>query len=150
MHGDDIFRCPAPVSPHGEIAEREHLLLAGGDATGSGHNFLRDKSLWPQRAFVVEENAGGRVDAVGIAVLRDLPVGRCLGDAIRTAWPQHRSLVCRLSPDGSKHLRAACVVEPDRLAKHPDRLEQIDCANNDAFECFHRLLKRNDDGRLAC
>ena len=149
VHGHDILWRPAPVATDGEVAEAQHVLFSCGHAAGARHDLLRHEPLRPQRAFVVEEDAGAGFYCVGLTILRDLPEGCRLGDAVRAAGPQHSGLASRLFARVAKHLGAAGVVEPDRPAEHADRLEQVYRADDDALEGFHRLVEREAHGGLA-
>ena len=149
VHGHDILWRPAPVAADGEVAEAEHVLFACGHAAGARHDLLRHEPLGPQRAFVVEEDAGAGFYLVGLSILRDLPEGRRLGDAVGATGPQHGRLASRLFARVAKHLGAAGVVEADRPAEHADRLEQVYRADDDALKGFHRLVEREPHRGLA-
>lgn len=41
------------------------------------------------------------------------------------------------------------IIEPDGLADEPDTFEEIEGADGNAFQCFHRLLKRKGDRGLT-
>ena len=57
-HGFHILGRPAPVSSDGNVAEEELFFASRSDAAGCCDNFPGNKSLRPERRFVVEENAG--------------------------------------------------------------------------------------------
>ena len=141
MHRHHVFRGPAPVALHGKVAERERLLLASGNPAGGGGDLLRHKPFGPQRAFVVEEDAGAGMHAVGLAVLGDLPEGGRLGDAVGAARVEHSLFGGRLAVGIAKHLRAAGVVEAGAAAEHANGFEQVYRCDDDAFIRFHRLVE---------
>ena len=149
VHRHDVFRGPAPVAADREVAQPERLLLPARDPAGRRHDLLGHEPLGPQRALVVEEDPGGRGDAIGLAVLGDLPEGGRLGDSVGAARLEHGGLAGRLFPGVSEHLRTAGVVQPHRPPQEPDRLEQVERADDDALEGLDRLIERQAHARLA-
>ena len=150
VHRDHVLRSPAPVAADRQVAKRERPLLTGGDAAGRGHDLLRHEPFRAERTLVVEENSRAGGDAVGPPVLVDLPKRRRLGDAVGAAWPQRRRFAGRDAAGIAEHLRAPCIVEADRAAEHPNHLQQVHRADDDAFERLHGLIERQPDRGLAC
>ena len=146
-HRIDVFRCPAPVALHAQVAKRHTLPRAGGDATRRLHHLACHEPLRAKRRLVIEQDPGARMEPVGLAVVGDGVVGGRLGRGVRAAGPERRRLVgwCRRV---AKHLARPGAVKPHRLLEQSNALEQVHRRDRDAVEGFQRLAKRQADRRL--
>ena len=81
-HGADEVFGVAPVAFGVEVAEAQLGLLADGDFCEGAGDFAGDEGFAAARGFVVEEDAGAGVEAVGFAVVFDYPVAVEFGDAV--------------------------------------------------------------------
>lgn len=97
---------------------------------------------------MVEEDAATGEQAVGVAVVGDFPERGRFRDGVGTARPKRRGLIGGSSAGVAEALAGTGVVEPDRTAEKPDRLQKVECAGGDAFEGFHRLLEGEADRTL--
>src|SRR5262249_49850385 len=68
-HAFDIVAGVAPVTLCIEIAEIERLLPVGLDGGNGPRDLACHESLAAHRAFMIEQNAVGGVDAVGLAIV---------------------------------------------------------------------------------
>src|SRR6185503_19354261 len=83
-HRLNIIGCPTPVSLDVDVAEMKGLAAPGRDAPRGGDDLPRDVALGTQWGLVVEENPGAGLEAVGFAVIGDLPVRRRFRHRVRT------------------------------------------------------------------
>ena len=84
-HGVDVLGCPAPIPVNVEIAEMKFLVASVGDADGGGDDFGGNEAGGPKRRFVIEEDAVGGMEAVGLSIGGDEVKGGGFGDAVGTA-----------------------------------------------------------------
>jgi len=141
-HGLDKFGGPAPVALNLEVAEAQFaLLLARRDPPGAGDNFLGHETGGPQAGLVVEEQAGAGEQPVGLAIVGHFPKRRRLGHGVGAARPKRHFLVGRRAPGVAEALARAGVVKTDLAAQETHRLENVQRAQRDAFERFHRLIE---------
>jgi len=67
-HGLDVFGRPAPVAIDVDGAEVELLFASTGDRSDCGDDLLGDELTGAQRRLVVEEDAAGGMDSIGLTV----------------------------------------------------------------------------------
>ena len=96
-HGFDIVARMAPVALGVEIADIELALPLGLDRGDRARDFARDEGLAADRALMIEQDAVGGVNAVGLAVIHRDPVGIELGRGVGTARRERRRLGLRRS-----------------------------------------------------
>ena len=138
-HRLDVVAGEAPVAAGLEVAQREALLQAERDpGDGPGH-LAGDELVAAARALVVEQDAGGGVRAVGLAVVDRHVVAEGLGHAVGGARVERASSrVCgtsrtlpNISEDGRLvEAHPAHVVlggDADRL-EHPQHAHAGDLA----------------------
>ena len=90
-----------------------------------GHRDLPgDEILAPAGRFMVEQNAVGREDVVGLAVIDDNPVRVQLGDTIGTAGIERCLFVLKRGPHLSKELTCRRLIEARLHARFPDRVQE--------------------------
>ena len=77
-HRLDIFRRPSPISLDRKVAKLNSALIARFNAAGGANDLFRDKALGPERGFMVEQDAIGSKQAVGIAIVDHRPMCGCL------------------------------------------------------------------------
>jgi len=87
-HHLDVFLGVAPVALRVEIAEVDVVLDAGLDATDGAGDLASHEGFAAARGFVIEENAAGGVQIVGLTVVHGEPVGIHLGAAVGRARPE--------------------------------------------------------------
>ena len=110
LHFDEILGV-APVAQGGEIAEVETFLQANSNAREGARDFSGDEGFAADRAFVVEQDAVTRIDAVGLAVVDGDPVGVELGDGVGAARVEGRCFLLRGFLDESVEFRCGSLVE---------------------------------------
>src|SRR5690606_32986204 len=81
-HGFDVFGRVAPVAFGGEIAEIQLGLLAGEDGCDAAGDFAGDEGFAAAGGFVVEEDAVGGEEVVGVAVESGHLMGEDFGDGV--------------------------------------------------------------------
>src|SRR5579872_40176 len=80
-----VFRRIAPVPLRFQISEVQNLLAPGQNPSEAPGDFASDKCFAAARAFVIEKNSIGRIQAVAFAVRSRHPVAVYLGDRVRAA-----------------------------------------------------------------
>src|ERR1700704_1452903 len=81
-HRLDIFWRPSPIALDREVAEFDGMLPARSNAAGGADDFPRDKALGAKWRFMIEQDAIGRKQAVGIAIIGHRPMCACFGDGV--------------------------------------------------------------------
>src|SRR5438067_11823577 len=77
---------------------------------GAG-KFPRQKDLAPPGAFVIEQNAVSRAQAVAFPVIYRRPIRKTFGHAVGTAWPERRLLRLRNLLRFAIHLAAGSLIK---------------------------------------
>src|SRR5437868_1680333 len=93
-HRLDIFRRPSPISLDREVTQLNSLLPAGSNAAGGANDLFRDKALRPERRVMVEQNAIGSKQAIGLPIVDHRPMCGCFSQGVGTArakWGFFRS-----------------------------------------------------------
>ena len=86
------------------------------DAGGAAGDLAGDEILAAPRRFVVEQDAVGGEQAVGLAIIDGLPVRVDLGACVGAARMERRGLALRRFGDLAEHLGRARLVEARRAA----------------------------------
>ena len=103
-HDFDVVPGMAPIAPCVEVAEEEAILQPDLDAAERAGDLAGDEGLAAAGRLVVEEDAIGGVDAVGLAIVHGDPVGVELGDGVGRARIEGRGLGLRAVLDEAVHL----------------------------------------------
>src|SRR3546814_5785732 len=85
-----------------------------GDAGDGAADFAGDEGLSPRRPLVIEENAVGCVESVGLPIVHGDPIGVELGRRIGTAGIKRCGLALRRLLDLAVELRGGGLIEPNR------------------------------------
>ncbi|CAM2156807.1 hypothetical protein PT2222_30148 [Paraburkholderia tropica] len=142
-HAFDVFGGVTPVALGVEIAEFEHALFAELDLRDGVRDLARHEFAAAQRRFVIEENAAGREDVIGLAVIHGRPVREQLGDAIRAARIEGRILALRHGLNLAEHFGRRRLVVARARIHHANRFEQIERADAGDFGGRDRLIERH-------
>lgn len=92
-HALDIITRMTPVATGIEIAEPKPVLQAAFNGRDSTGDLAGNEGFAAKRAFVIEQNAVGSMEAIGVAVVYRRPVGIELCCRIRTARSKRRLFV---------------------------------------------------------
>src|SRR5882757_4439680 len=111
MHALDIVARMAPVALRLEIAEVKRLFETDLDAGDAAGDLARHEGLAADRALMIEQDAVGSVDTVGLAVVHRDPVAVELGDAIGRARIERRRFLLRNLLDEAIELGGGGLVE---------------------------------------
>src|ERR1051325_4650461 len=84
-HGFDVFFGVTPVALRFKVAEVKFVLQAGEDLGDRTGDFAGDEGLAAPRRLVIEEDAVGGVQAIGLAVVDGDPVSKDFGHGVRAA-----------------------------------------------------------------
>ena len=84
-HGNDVLRCPSPITLNSQIPDHKFFLGASGNPQSGSDNFLGHKPRRTQRRFMIKENAATGEDPIGFAIVGDGIMRRSLGHGIRAA-----------------------------------------------------------------
>ena len=117
----------APVALGVQVAEHHFVLQAEFDAGGGVGHLAGDELHPPPRALMVEQDAGGGVEPVGLAVVDHDVMPEHLGAPVRRTGVERGEFGLRGLADLAEHLRRRGLVEADRVvlrtADHADRLQ---------------------------
>ena len=92
-HALDVILCIAPVTETGQVAKVQLVLLALGDAGGGQRDLARDERLATALGFVVEQDTGAAVHAIGLPVFLDNPETIQFRDGVRAVRMERRILI---------------------------------------------------------
>lgn len=81
-HGGNVIGGVTPIAAGIEVAEVEEVLFAGADGGEGAGDFAGDEGFAAAGGFVVEEDAVGSKDGVGLAVVAGDPVGVNFGGGV--------------------------------------------------------------------
>src|SRR5437660_12165213 len=109
----------APIALGPEIAEVERLLETGLDARHTAGELARHARLAADRALMVEQDAVGGEDAIGLAVVHRDPVAVEFRHAVGRARIERRALLLRHFLHQAIKLRRRGLVEA-RLLFHAE------------------------------
>src|SRR5262245_30130056 len=84
-HRLDIFRRPSPISLDREVTELNSVLPACSTTAGGANKLFRDNVLRAERRFMVEQDAIGGKQTVGIAIVDHCPMCGRFSDRVGTA-----------------------------------------------------------------
>ena len=140
-HRLDIFRRPAPVTADRQVAEHEFLGAAPRDPARRRDDLARHEPNRPDRGLVVEEYAGARVQAVGLAVIGDQPECGRLRDRIGAARPERIVLARAGGPGFSVAFSRARAEEAHRLAEERIPFQDVQVGGDDAVQRLGRLIE---------
>jgi len=131
-HDLDILFGVAPVALGIEVAEVEFVLEAHLDAGGGTGDLAGHEGLSAAGALVIEEDAVGSMQVVGLPVIHGQPVGEDLGAAVGGAWVEWSGLTLGHLMNLSKHFGGGGLVEPYILGQSrlTDCLEEADRAQS--------------------
>jgi len=101
----------APVAQGVEVAQIQAALQALGDVGQAAGDLAGDEGLAAARALVVEEDAVAGIEPIGLAVVDGDPVGVELGDGVRAARVEGRSLALGDLLDQAIELGSGGLVE---------------------------------------
>ena len=112
-HHLDVFLGVAPVALGFEVAEVEVVLQAGFDAADGAGDFTGDEGFAAAGRLMVEQNAVGGVEIVGLAVVHRKPVGIHFGAAVGRTRPERRCLGLGDFLNLAEHLGGGGLVVAD-------------------------------------
>jgi hypothetical protein len=115
-HRFDVVAGKAPIAARVEVAERELVLHAELDAGRAAGDLAGDEVLTAPRRFVVEQDAVGGEQSIGLAIIDGLPVGVDLGAGVGAARMERRGLALRHFGHPPEHLGRARLVVARRAA----------------------------------
>ncbi|CAA7613533.1 Phytase family (modular protein) [Candidatus Terasakiella magnetica] len=129
-HAIDVIAGMAPIALGFEVADVKSVLepeMDGGDGAG---DLAGDEGLAAGRPFVVEQDAVGGVNAIGLAVIDRDPIGVKLGGGVGAAGIERRGLALRNFPRRTVKLGGRSLIEPGGLfhLQDADGLKQAQSA----------------------
>ena len=149
-HRFDIISGKSPVTLRLEVAEIEILLQSDLNPRERASDLARHKRFAPSRRFVVEQHAVRKMQAVGFAIVHNVPVRRNLAHRVGTARVKGGALVLRRL-GGSEHLRRTGLVHAHRVSGNAvvmHRFEQAQRACGYNVGGVFRLVEAHADVRL--
>jgi hypothetical protein len=119
----------APVAFGVDVAQEQFLLNPGLDRRHRPRDLAGDEGFAPGRAFVIEQDAVGGVETVGLAVIHGDPVGVKLGRGVGAARIEGGGLALGDFLDLAVKLGRRGLIKAHGLfqAENANRLQQPQC-----------------------
>ena len=146
-HALDVVAGVAPITLGVDVAEVEALVDALVDAGDGGGDLTGDEGLATTGTLVVEEDAVGKVHAVGLTVIHEDPEGVLLGDGIGRTGVEGGGLGLGNLTDLSVQLGGGGLVESDLLlhATSADGIEHTEDTDTIGIGCVLGHIEGNLD-----
>src|SRR2546425_5654843 len=141
---DELRRVP-PVAPRIQVPEGDRFREAVMDFRHAVAHLACQEFETASLGFVIEQDAVGNGQAVGLPIVHTGPVRVDFGDAVRTPGMKRCALILRLSVDLPEHLAGRGLIYPCVGRIGTDRLEDAHRAETGDLAREHGLYERRSD-----